>query len=64
MYSGLANIFGGGDFRRGPATAIEAIADGRIAAEQIDYWLKHGKFEKHFASIQKSKKLADVSKRI
>ncbi len=36
MYSGVDNIFGIGDFRRGPATAIEAIADGRKAAQAID----------------------------
>ncbi len=30
------NIFSIGDFRRGPATAIEAVADGRVAAEAID----------------------------
>ena len=36
QYTGIANIFAGGDFRRGPATAIEAIADGRKAAEAID----------------------------
>jgi formate dehydrogenase major subunit len=39
MHSGIANIFAGGDFRRGAATAIEAIADGRIAAETIDRFL-------------------------
>jgi formate dehydrogenase major subunit len=36
MYSGVDKIFGIGDFRRGPATAIEAIADGRKAAQAID----------------------------
>jgi formate dehydrogenase major subunit len=36
QYTGVKNIFAGGDFRRGPATAIEAIADGRKAAEYID----------------------------
>jgi formate dehydrogenase major subunit len=40
QYTGVANIFAGGDFRRGPATAIEAIADGRKAAEAIDRKLK------------------------
>ena len=35
MYTGLENVFAGGDFRRGPATAIEAIADGRFAGEAI-----------------------------
>ncbi|MBN1948513.1 MAG: FAD-dependent oxidoreductase [Candidatus Cloacimonetes bacterium] len=39
MHIGLANLFAGGDFRRGPATAIEAIADGRIAAQSIDRYL-------------------------
>jgi formate dehydrogenase major subunit len=39
MYTGLANVFAGGDFRRGAATAIEAIADGRLAAEAIDRFL-------------------------
>ena len=36
MHSGIDNVFGIGDFRRGPATAIEAIADARLAAQAID----------------------------
>jgi len=40
MHTGIANVFAGGDFRRGAATAIEAIADGRSAAEAIDRYLK------------------------
>lgn len=39
MHTGLANVFAGGDFRRGAATAIEAIADGRVAAEAMDRYL-------------------------
>ncbi len=39
MHTGLSNVFAGGDFRRGPATAIEAIADGRIAAISIERFL-------------------------
>lgn len=39
MHIGIENIFAGGDFRRGPATAIEAIADGRIAAQSINRFL-------------------------
>jgi formate dehydrogenase major subunit len=39
MHTGVANIFAGGDFGRGPATAIEAIADGRIAATSIERFL-------------------------
>lgn len=34
--AGNNNIFSIGDFRRGPATAIEAVADGRVAAEAMD----------------------------
>lgn len=44
MFTGIKNIFAGGDFRRGPATAIEAIADGRIAAENIDMFLQGKEF--------------------
>lgn len=40
MFTGLSNVFAGGDFRRGAATAIEAIADGRLAAEMIDNFLQ------------------------
>ncbi|MGF1702645.1 formate dehydrogenase subunit alpha [Photobacterium makurazakiensis] len=36
MHAGVENLFSIGDFRRGPATAIEAVADGRVAAEAID----------------------------
>ena len=39
MHIGIENLFAGGDFRRGPATAIEAIYDGRIAAQSIDRYL-------------------------
>ncbi|MUL03415.1 formate dehydrogenase subunit alpha [Aliivibrio fischeri] len=45
MHSGVKNIFSIGDFRRGPATAIEAVADGRIAAEAIDRFF-NGDMEK------------------
>lgn len=42
MYTGLRNVFAGGDFRRGAATAIEAIADGRLAADSIAQFLLSG----------------------
>ncbi|WP_210473294.1 formate dehydrogenase subunit alpha [Vibrio crassostreae] len=35
MHTGTGNIFSIGDFRRGPATAVEAVGDGRIAAQAI-----------------------------
>ncbi|MFM5429885.1 formate dehydrogenase subunit alpha [Aeromonas veronii] len=41
MHSGHGNLFAIGDLRRGPATAIEAIADGRKAALAIVQFL-HG----------------------
>ena len=40
MFTGAANVFAGGDFRRGAATAIEAIADGRVAALMMDKYLQ------------------------
>ncbi|MEH0664689.1 formate dehydrogenase subunit alpha [Vibrio scophthalmi] len=40
MHHGSGNLFSIGDFRRGPATAIEAVADGRIAAQAIDRFFK------------------------
>ncbi len=62
MHSGINNIFCIGDFRRGPATAVEAVADGRIAAEAIDRFF-NGDMEnipvKAFNS-QKEKKTAQV----
>lgn len=65
MYSGIANIFGGGDFRRGPSTAIEAIADGRIAAEQIHEFIQNKKFKINpfVFDAKKEKKLKDVRKK-
>jgi formate dehydrogenase major subunit len=62
MYSGLGNVFAGGDFRRGPATAVEAIADGRRAYETIDRYLNGMPVEapaKRFDS-KKEDKLKDV----
>lgn len=45
MWTGLASVFAGGDFRRGAATAIEAIADGRLAAEAIASYLETGEIK-------------------
>ncbi|NOZ13360.1 MAG: putative selenate reductase subunit YgfK [Acidobacteria bacterium] len=35
LETSIPNVFAGGDNRRGPATVVEAIADGRKAAEAI-----------------------------
>ncbi|UJF17396.1 formate dehydrogenase subunit alpha [Vibrio sp. SS-MA-C1-2] len=56
------NLFSIGDFRRGPATAIEAIADGRRAAVAIDHFFA-GKMEdipQTPFNAQKEKKLKQV----
>jgi len=39
MYTQMGNVFAGGDFRRGPATAVEAIADGKAAADAIETYI-------------------------
>lgn len=63
MYSGMANIFAGGDFQRGAATAIEAIADGRKAAEAIGTYLLKGELPKpkFIFDAKKARKVKDVS---
>jgi len=62
MYCGYGNVFAGGDFRRGPATAIEAIADGRIAARSINHLLNGEMLEEREPTFnsKKAEKLADV----
>jgi len=59
MYTGLDNMFAGGDFRRGAATAIEAIADGRLAAMAIGKYLETGEIAKDIAPFD-SKKATSV----
>jgi len=40
LATSVAGIFAGGDVRRGPATMIEAIADGKEASVAIDCYLR------------------------
>ncbi|RKY55377.1 MAG: hypothetical protein DRP93_03425, partial [Candidatus Neomarinimicrobiota bacterium] len=55
------NIFAGGDFRIGPATAIEAVADGKIAAISIDRYLKGEMMAvKPLFNSRKSDKIEDM----
>ena len=63
MFTGLGNVFAGGDFRRGAATAIEAIADGRIAAKSIDNYLETGEIsaEKILFDCKKAKTVKEVN---
>ena len=63
MYSGISNVFAGGDFRRGAATAIEAIADGRLAANAITKYLETGEISAELAPFDSKKATAikDVS---
>ncbi|EGR2948716.1 formate dehydrogenase subunit alpha, partial [Vibrio parahaemolyticus] len=62
MHTGTGNIFSIGDFRRGPATAVEAVGDGRVAAKAIDLFL-HGDMAdmpKPAFNSRKEKKLAQI----
>jgi len=63
MFTGLENVFAGGDFRRGAATAIEAIADGRIAAKAIDNYLATGEIVAELIPFdsKKAKSVKDIS---
>lgn len=62
MYTGLGNVFAGGDVRRGPSTAVEAIADGKIASETIIRFLEGENIEiqKYRFNSIKAKKLEDI----
>ncbi len=63
MHSGLGNVFAGGDFRRGAATAIEAIADGRLASHMIDLFLqgKQMQDDKPRFDSKKGQKISEIS---
>ena len=65
MYTNVANIFAGGDFRRGPSTAVEGIADGYKAAKSIDLFLQGIPFEKnsYLFNARKEKALKHIDPR-
>ncbi|MBY5979687.1 formate dehydrogenase subunit alpha [Ferrimonas balearica] len=44
LHTGIDNIFAIGDFRLGPATAVEAIGEGRRSAEAMLRFFKEGQF--------------------
>jgi len=48
LLSSCPGIFAGGDVIRGPSTVIEAIRDGKIAAESIDCYLKGKEYQKEY----------------
>lgn len=62
MHTGTGNIFSIGDFRRGPATAVEAVGDGRVAAKAIDLFLNGDMADmpKPAFNSRKEKKLVQV----
>ncbi|WP_050918941.1 formate dehydrogenase subunit alpha [Vibrio campbellii] len=62
MHTGTGNIFSIGDFRRGPATAVEAVGDGRVAAKAIDLFLNGDMADMPKAAFnsRKEKKLSQV----
>ena len=43
MVTSIPGVFAGGDIVRGGATVILAMGDGRLAAEEIDQYLKKDK---------------------
>jgi formate dehydrogenase major subunit len=45
MHTGLEMIFAGGDAFRGPATVVEALADGRKAAYSLDRFFQTGEVQ-------------------
>jgi len=45
MQTGIPNVFAGGDAVQGPATAIEAVAGARRAADAIDTFIRQGRLD-------------------
>lgn len=45
MHTGFKNVFVGGDVFRGPATVVEALADGRKAAFSLDRLFQTGQIQ-------------------
>jgi len=43
MATSLTGVYAGGDIVRGGATVILAMGDGRLAAAQIDRYLRNGR---------------------
>jgi glutamate synthase (NADPH/NADH) small chain len=41
MATSMSGVYAGGDIVRGGATVILAMGDGRLAAEEIDRYLKN-----------------------
>ena len=66
MYTGLGNVFAGGDVRRGPATAVEAIADGKLASETIAKFLQGEDIQtrKYIFNSVKAHKIEDIRKEL
>jgi NADH-quinone oxidoreductase subunit F len=46
LETSLTGVFAAGDAVKGPATVIEAVAQGNQVASSVDTWLKTGKLEK------------------
>lgn len=66
MFAGMEKVFAGGDVRRGPATAVQALADGKVACENIDSYLQ-GKGianPKYIFNSHRAKKIADINKEL
>ncbi|GLP95465.1 formate dehydrogenase subunit alpha [Paraferrimonas sedimenticola] len=67
MSSGVEKLFVIGDSRRGPSTAVEAVADGRVAADAIDRYLTQGlscELYRRPYNSRKARKLKDLSTEI
>ncbi|WP_095497442.1 formate dehydrogenase subunit alpha [Paraferrimonas haliotis] len=61
MSSGIDKLFVIGDSRRGPATAVEAVADGRVAADAINGYLTEGLMCELYKQPFNSRKAAKLS---
>jgi NADH-quinone oxidoreductase subunit F len=54
MMTSRQGVFAGGDAIRGPSTVIEAVRDGRLAAESIDYYLSNRIWKRPYRVVRPS----------
>jgi NADH-quinone oxidoreductase subunit F len=54
LQTGMEGVFAGGDAVTGPATVIEAISAGKLAAEMIDKYLRGESLEREYGLLRPS----------
>ncbi|MFQ6070183.1 MAG: FAD-dependent oxidoreductase [Candidatus Aminicenantales bacterium] len=60
MSTNIAGIFAGGDVVSGPATVLQAMQAGKIAAESIDKYIRGEKIEREYKPLESAMQVPPV----